>query len=402
MSKKNCINKNKEKVFGSQYSEEKPLPDDTDNLELKNPHNTSPVFNFNWYTQIKNRIKDFRKINHLLNLTIEEQRGCLHTKFKFAITPYLLRIIDANNELCPVRRQFIPTIDEIKTSPEEVNQNICCFQGSTSSESTDSLIPSKLIHKHLDTLTIFVTDQCAAYCRFCSNKHFVGQHETSITHGEYGLIIKYLKEHPEISQVTLSGGDPLTLSDEKLEFYLSQLRKIEHISLIVIETRIPVVLPQRVTSKLCNVLKKYHPVYLNIMFNHPKEITLYTEYACRLLVDNGIPLFSTTVLLKGINDKVQVLADLFHYLLRLRVKPLYMFQCDIVEGNSHFRTSLSSGMKIIKQLRNTISWFAIPEFVININNSKIMLAPQSIISKTRNSVMLKDFEDKIFVYPEVK
>ncbi|MCX7716035.1 MAG: radical SAM protein, partial [Endomicrobia bacterium] len=276
MSKKNTKNVTYEKLL--HHSESITNLNSLEHLMSSSTHSGNYLFHSNWYQQIKNRIKDFRKINQLLNLTIEEQRGFLHTKFKFAITPFLLRMIDEDNEHCPIRRQFIPTIDEIKTSPEELNQNNTLLQENFAN---DNLIPSRLVRKYLDTLTIFLTDQCAAYCRFCSNRHFVGNHEYSITHGEYGLIIKYLKEHTEISHVILSGGDPLSLSDEKLEFYISQLRKIQHISVVFIETRIPVVLPQRITPKLCNILKKYQPIYVNIMFNHPKEISLYTECACK-------------------------------------------------------------------------------------------------------------------------
>lgn len=384
MSKKSCLQKH---------------VDDEVEPSSENYKDFHSVTHLNWYSQFKNRIKDFKKITHLLHFTLEEQRGFIHTKFSFAITPYLLKIIDPQDETCPIRRQFIPTIDEIKTLPEEINQS---NYFSNDVEAVSEVLPLKTTRRYLDTLTIFLTDQCAAYCRFCSNKHFVGKHETSLTYGEFGLIINYLKEHPEITQVILSGGDPLTLADEKLEFYLSQLRKIQHISVIVIETRIPVVLPFRITEKLCNIFKKYQPIFLNITFNHPKEITEYTKHACELLVENGVVLLSSTVLLKNINDKIQILTQLFYQLLKLRVKPYQILQCDIVEGTSHFRTSLSTGIKLVKQLRNTISWVAIPEFVVNIAGSKVVIAPQSVISKTRGSVILKDFEDKVFVYPEIR
>jgi len=356
-------------------------------------------FSQNWFLQIKNRILDYHKLARQLNLTIEEQRGLLHTKFKFALTGYLLSLIDQNNEHCPIRRQFIPTIDEIKILPEEIStQKI-----QNDNKKDDFLVLPEIVHRYLDRITILLTDQCAAYCRFCSYKNFVGKNESEITNNEFQLVIKYLKQHPEINHVILSGGDPLVLSDEKLEFVLKHLRQIPHISVIRIETRIPVVLPQRITPKLCNMLKKYQPVYLNIMVNHPKELNDYTEYVFNTLSDYGIPLSSNTVLLKGINDKVQVLAELFNKLLSLRVRPYQLLQCDIVEGTSHFRTPLYVGIKIVKQLRSIISWFAIPNFVVHTtNNSKVVIEPQVVISKTRSSVMIKDFNDNIFVYPENK
>ncbi len=356
-------------------------------------------FSQNWFLQLKNKISNYNKLSRELYLTIEEQRGLLHTKFKFAVTPYLLSLIDPNNEHCPIRKQFIPTIDEIKILPEELSTQK--IQNDTSKN--EVLVLPEIVHRYADRITILLTDQCAAYCRFCSYKNFVGKNESEITNNELHLVIKYLKQHTEINHVILSGGDPLTLSDEKLEFVLKHLRQIPHVSVIRIETRIPVVLPQRITTKLCNILKKYQPVYLNIMVNHPKELNDYTEYVCNILSDHGIPLSSNTVLLKGINDKVQILAELFNKLLKLRIRPYQMLQCAIVEGTSHFRVAVSVGIKIIKQLRSLISWFAIPNFVVHTTqNSKVVIEPQVVISKTRSSVMIKDFNDNIFIYPEIK
>mgnify|MGYP001772857165 CR=1 FL=1 len=367
--------------------------------DLGNYHNifktiNSSTYSFNdWFTQFKNRIKNFQKINHILNLTLEEQRGCLHSKFKFAVTPYILSLMDKNSENCPIRRQFIPTINEIKVLPEELTQK----------EEQNSEYPYGVINKHSNSITIFLTDQCASYCRFCSWRNFVGKTETYLNHGEFGLVIKYIKEHPEITNVILSGGDPLTLSDEKLDFYLSQLRKIQTISVIQIETRVPILLPHRITQKLCDVLKKYKPIFINVMFNHPKEINEFTVYACSLLINNGLVINSNTVLLRGINDKLQILAELFNKLLSLNIRPYQLLQCDISEGISHFRTPLSVGLKLIKQLRGLTSDLAIPNFVVNLTSiNKIVVSPQVIVSKNKNNVILKDYEDKIFVYPEVK
>lgn len=373
---------------------------DYNNTQINSTTKYTPVYASlptNWVAQIKNRIKDFNKINNLLHLTLEEQRGFVHTKFKFAVTPYILSLIDTEDENCPIRKQFIPSIEEIKILPEEMYHYN--FQDTVNKNNVDQ--PISIINKFANSVRVLVTDQCASYCRFCSYKNFVGRYESCLTHGEFGLVIKYLKEHKEISHVIISGGDPLTLPDEKLEFFLSHLRKISHISTIEIETRIPVVLPQRVTQKLCSILKKYQPVYISIMFNHPKEITHYTESVCNLLSDNGIPLVSNTVLLKNINDKPQVLSELFIKLLKIRVKPFQLIQCDIVEGNSHFKVPLNVGLKLVKQLKFLISDFALPNFVLySPNNEKVQIAPQSVIAKSKNGILVKDLMDKIFVYPE--
>jgi len=356
-------------------------------------------FSLNWFIQLKNRISDYHKLIREINLTIEEQRGLLHTKFKFAVTNYLLSIIDKNDPNCPIRKQFIPTINEIKILPEELTtQKI-----QSDNKKNNPFLPPEVIHFYPDRITILLTNRCAAYCRFCSFKNFVGKEEYEITNNEFQFVLRYLKQHQEINHVILSGGDPLTLSDEKLEYILKHLRQISHIFVIRIETRIPIVLPQRITSKLCNILKKYQPIYLNIMVNHPKELNSYTEYVCHQLCENGIVLSSNTVLLKGINDKVQILTELFNKLLRLRIRPYQLLQCDIVEGTSHFRTPFSVGVKIIRQLRSQISWFAIPNLVVHTTEmSKSIVEPSTIISKTRNSVIIKDFNDNIFVYPEIK
>lgn len=357
----------------------------------------------NWYCQLKNRITNINKISRFIELTLEEKRGLLHTKFNFAIPEYLIGLMDSSSSNCPIRKQFIPTIDEIKITPEELNYSNIQKETSLKEENSTNKIPFGLIHNYLDRAILLLTDQCAAYCRFCSSKNFVGKNNWTLTHGEFGLVVRYLKAHPEIRQVILSGGDPLVLSDEKLNFFLSNLKKIQHISIIRIETRIPVVLPHRITHKLCEILKKYSPIYISILFNHPKEINDYTKYVCNMLVDSGVVLLSNTVLLKGINDKAQILSELFYELLKIRVRPYNLFQCDIVEGTSHFRTSFSCGMRLIKQLRSSLSGLAVPNFIIKVpNHGKIPISPQCFISKTKDSVILKDLEEKVVVYPETK
>ncbi|MEN3014089.1 MAG: KamA family radical SAM protein [Endomicrobiia bacterium] len=356
----------------------------------------------NWYFYFKNRITSINKLERFLDLTLEEKRGLIHTKFPFAITEYLLGLMDNNSPNCPIRKQFIPIIDEIRTTPEELS--FCSMnKDNLQNDNSKEIKPFGLIHKYSDRAILFLTDLCASYCRFCSKKHYVGKNNWIMTNGEFGFIKKYLEDHSEIKQVILSGGDPLILSDEKINFFLSHLRKIPHISIIRIETRVPIVLPHRVTHKLCEIFKKYKPIYMCILFNHPKEINEWTKYVCEMLADNGVVLLSNTVLLKGINDKVQILSELFYELLKIRVRPYSLFQCDIVEGNSHFRVSFSTVMKILKQLKSLVSGLAVPDFIINVpNHGKIYISPQCFISKTKDSVILKDLEEKIVVYPETK
>ncbi len=347
-----------------------------------------------WYSQIRTRINSVEQLSSYVNLTVEEHRGAIYTKFKFAVTPYLVSLIDKNNPNCPIRKQFIPTIDEIRSLPEELED--------PSNERAQTVVP-KVIHRYPDRVVLIVTDQCAAYCRFCSRKWFVAEHEQVITQGEFAVALNYIKEHKEIHEVLISGGDPLTLSDEKLEFILSRLKEI-NIEILRIETRIPVVLPQRVTPKLCSILKKYSPLYIHIQFNHPKEINEYTKIACEMLVDSGIPLSSQTVLLKGINDKPHIIKELVHKLLKMRVRADCLLQCNTVIGTSHFRTPISCGIKIIEYLRRFTTDLAVPNFVIELPNGggKVPVSSEYIISKTRNSLIIKNYEGKVFVYPEVK
>ncbi|EFK95041.1 lysine 2,3-aminomutase YodO family protein [sediment metagenome] len=223
-----------------------------------------------------------------------------------------------------------------------------------------------------------------------------------MTSGEFGLALKYLKEHAEVRDVLISGGDPLTLSDEKLEYFLKHLRSIKSIEIIRFGTRVPVSLPQRITTKLCEMLKKYHPVFMNIHVNHPSEISQQTMHACGLLADAGIPLGSQSVLLKGINDKPQIFMKLVHDLVKMRVKPYYLYQCDIALGTSHFKTPVSCGIKIIENLRGFTSGFSVPVFVIDApqGGGKIPLAPDYVISRNKKSIILKNYKQDIYVYPE--
>ncbi|MCX7940207.1 MAG: KamA family radical SAM protein [Endomicrobia bacterium] len=370
--------------------------------ETHTKENTNQKIYTDWYSQLRHKITTIQKLSKFINLSTEEQRGIIHSKFPFAVNTYLLEHMDVNSEHCPIRKQFIPTIGEIKKLPEELLEEV--RTADVPSSTSYGLKPGRSILRHyLDTVIILVTNNCASYCRYCAVRNFVGQHEWNITHGEFGLVLKYLKEHNEVRQVVLSGGDPLVLSDEKLEFLLSHINKIKNIDLVRIETRIPVILPQRITPKLCEVLSKYQPVFIDVTINHTKEMTQAATYACNLLLSYGIPLVSTTILLKNINDKVQILADLFYSLVKSRIKPYRLIQPEIVEGTSHFRPTIVSGLRLIRQLRSCITSFAIPEYIVNTREgTEIIVAPESVVSRTKNSVMLKDIFGHVHIYPETK
>ena len=315
-----------------------PIQKDFQQETSKNSHKFLEYQYNDWYWQLRNKIKTAEPLTKFINLTTEEQRGLVYSKFKFGVSPYILSIMEKDNPNCPIRKQFIPTIDEIKSTPEEL-LDPC-------GEDADMVIPG-LVHRYPDRVLLILTTQCATYCRFCTRKRLVGQQEHVLSQGDFFLDLEYIKSHTQIRDVLLSGGDPFTLSDEKLEFFIKHLRQVKHLEIIRIGTRTPVTLPQRITPKLCSMLKKYNPIFINLHINHPKELTQQTQDACNMLADTGFSLGSQTVLLKGINDKLPILTKLFHELLKLRIRPYYLYQCDIAKGTSHFRTQVSLGLKII-------------------------------------------------------
>jgi lysine 2,3-aminomutase len=268
-------------------------------------------------------------------------------------------------------------------------------------EDKDSPVPG-LVHRYPDRVLLLVTDQCAVYCRYCTRRRLVGANERSITQANFEEALKYLKSHRKVRDVLLSGGDPLLLENERLEELLSRLRAVPHIELLRIGTRAPVTLPQRITTGLVRMLKKYHPLMISIHFTHPKEITDAVKRACGELADAGIPLGSQTVLLKGINDKASIMKKLVQELLKIRVRPYYIYQCDLATGTEHFRTSVATGIQIIEKLRGHTTGYAVPTYVVDApgGGGKIPLAPVSLVSRVKGKVVLKNYEGKIFEYPE--
>jgi lysine 2,3-aminomutase len=348
-----------------------------------------------WRWQLRHRITTLEQLKEILELTPEEIEGIRHSKGRLAlaVTPYFASLMDPVNPNCPIRRQAIPRVEELRLSKNDL-VDPC-------GEDKNSPVPG-LVHRYPDRVLLLVTDQCATYCRYCTRRRLVGSNERPITQGNFEEVLKYLKSRKKIRDVLLSGGDPLLLENERLEEILSRLRAIPHIELLRIGTRAPVTLPQRITAGLVRMLKKFHPLMISIHFTHPKEITDSVKRACSELADGGMPLGSQTVLLKGINDKPYIMKKLVQELLRIRVRPYYIYQCDLATGTEHFRTSVATGIQIIEKLRGYTTGYAVPTYVVDApgGGGKIPVEPVYLVSRGKGKVTLRNYEGKIFEYPE--
>ena len=348
-----------------------------------------------WHWQIANRIETADQLKAYLSLSPEEERGiraCLDT-LRMAITPYYLSLVRLEDPEDPIRRQAVPTIQELRQAPEEALDPL--------HEDMDSPVPG-LTHRYPDRVLFLLTDQCSMYCRHCTRRRFTGNVDQPLPRKQLDRCIDYIAAHSEIRDVLLSGGDPLTLSDEALEKVLARLRAIPHVQIIRIGSRMPVVCPQRITPELCRMLARYHPVWLNTHFNHPSEITPESKRACELLANAGVPLGNQSVLLAGVNDCPHVMKDLVERLTAMRVRPYYLYQCDLSYGLSHFRTSVSKGVEIIEALRGHVSGFAVPTYVIDApgGGGKIPVMPNYLISIAPKRVILRNYEGVICSYTQ--
>ncbi|PKM88243.1 MAG: lysine 2,3-aminomutase [Firmicutes bacterium HGW-Firmicutes-12] len=358
-------------------------------------HNTIIEEWNDWHWQLKNRITTLTQLKRYVSISSEETKSinaCLQ-KFRMAITPYYASLMDPHDPSCPIRKQAVPSVQELIPNS--------CDMDDPLNEDTDSPVPG-LTHRYPDRVLLLVSDQCSMYCRHCTRRRMAGQHDTSLPTQQIKKALEYIKKTPVIRDVIISGGDPLTLSDSQLELLLSELRNIPHVEIIRIGTRVPVVMPQRITSNLCKMIQKYHPVWVNTHFNHPKEITPQSTQACEMLANHGVPLGNQTVLLKGINDCPHIMKELMQKLLRIRVRPYYIYQCDLSKGIGHFRTTVSKGIQILEHLRGHTSGLAVPHFVVDApgGGGKIPIAPQYLISQSDQQVVLRNYEGKIFVYTE--
>jgi lysine 2,3-aminomutase len=357
------------------------------------PHASDKEWN-NWQWQLKNSYTNFEQIRSFLYLADDEIKPALNgNNLPIRMTPYYASLLDPENPNQPLRKSVVPVLDELITLPEEKSDPL--------SEMNHSPV-NQLVHRYPDRVLFLVSGFCSTYCRYCTRSHMVSKDKCHASKYEWDLAIDYIRNHPEVRDIILSGGDPLTLQDSKLEYLLSQLRAISHVEIIRIGTKVPVVLPQRITPSLTKMLKKYHPLFMSIHFTHPDELTPETQTACNRLADAGIPLGSQTVLLKGINDDVEVFKKLMQGLLKIRVRPYYLYQCDPIPGSGHFRTPISKGLELIKGLRGFTSGYAVPHFVIDApgGGGKIPLLPEYYQGKKDGYAILKNYEGKTFYYPD--
>lgn len=347
-----------------------------------------------WKWQLKNRITELEPLERYLNLSPEERAGCLFAKNKLAlaITPYFFNLIDPNDPHDPVRKQVIPHASELHNAPEERLDPI----GEEMAQPINGIV-----HRYPDRVLFLVTDRCAAYCRYCTRSRLVSnaQHYNFRPELESGL--DYIRRHPEIRDVLLSGGDPLLLSDRKLDYLLGELRQIPHVEFIRIGSRIPVFLPQRITSTLCEVFKRHGPIWMSLHINHPNECSHELRDACERLSFAGVPLGNQSVLLKGINDTVATIQSLIHRLLMMRVQPYYLYQCDLITGSAHLRTDPRKGIEIIRALRGHTTGYAIPQFVIDAPGSggKIPINPEYVKTITDEAIIMRNFHGHEYRYP---
>jgi lysine 2,3-aminomutase len=349
-----------------------------------------------WRWQLKHRITNAGQLQRLMpTLTSEEFAGAklANTKLALAITPYFFNLIDPADENCPIRLQVIPKVAESHTAPWEMSDPV--------GEDSHSPVPG-LVHRYPDRVLFLVTDRCAAYCRYCTRSRLVSNASGYDFHPEFDKQIAYIAAHPEIRDVLLSGGDPLLLSDDKLENLLSRLRAIPHIECLRIGSRIPTFLPQRITPELCAMLKKFHPLFMSVHSNHPRELTTEVRDALGRLADAGIPLGNQSVLLKHVNDDATVMKAHVQKLLMCRVKPYYLYQCDLISGSAHLRASVRKGIEIMQQLRGHTTGYAVPQYVIDApgGGGKVPVNPEYVLSHNADRVVLRNYEGKIFEYPE--
>ena len=348
-----------------------------------------------WRWQMKNRLTKREHIEKLLSLSEEESKGfeIAAGKLLVSVTPHFFNLINTVDPNCPIRKQVIPSFLESVTSPLESSDPV--------GEEGSMPVPG-IVHRYPDRILFLVTDRCASYCRYCTRSRLVSNASGYGFRPNYKECIDYIRSNKSIRDVLISGGDPLLLSDEKLDALLSSLAQIEHVEFVRIGSRIPVFMPQRITESLLSSLRRHHNLWMSIHVNHPKECTLELKDACSKIVKTGIPLGNQSVLLKGINDDLQTMRSLIHRLMMMKVRPYYLYQCDLVSGSSHLRTDVKKGVEIIEQLRGHTTGYSIPQFVIDApgGGGKIPINPNYIKQENKDRIEMKNFEGEIFSYPK--
>ncbi len=347
-----------------------------------------------WRWQVRNQIRDFQALRSILNLSEDEEKAITSHKGRLplAITPYYASLLERDNPTQPLRLTVVPRRAEQILSVGESEDPL--------GENDHSPVPG-LVHRYPDRVLFLVTDHCFTYCRYCMRSRMVGKGKrTPFLRSQWESAISYIENSPSVRDILLSGGDPLTLPEEELEWLLSRLRRISHVEILRIGTKAPVVLPQRITPSLIRMLRKFHPLWMSIHFTHPEELTLEVKQACEQLADAGIPLGSQTVLLSGINDNLETVKVLYHNLLKIRVKPYYLFQCDPMSGTAHFRTPVEKGLEIIRGLQGHTSGYAVPTFAIEGpgGGGKMPLLPEYVIGREGDDLLLRNYAGNIYRY----
>jgi lysine 2,3-aminomutase len=348
----------------------------------------------NWRWQLSNRINTPEEFDKVIHLTESEHKALSASHlFRVDITPYFISLINPDDPDDPIRKQVVPTDQELVPYTAMMEDSLA--------EDRHSPVPG-LVHRYPDRVLMLVTTQCASYCRYCTRSRIVGDPSATFSRAEFELQIEYLKRTPQVRDVLLSGGDPLVLAPKILDEILGRLREIPHIEIVRIGSRVPVFLPMRITQELCDMLQKYHPLWMNIHVNHSNEISAELADACDRLTRAGIPLGNQSVLLAGVNDNVHIMRQLVQDLVRIRVRPYYLYQCDLVEGAGHFRTPVAKGVEIIEGLRGHTSGYAVPTFVIDApgGGGKIPLQPNYLLSMSDHKLVLRNFEGYITTYEE--
>ncbi|MGZ3658061.1 MAG: lysine 2,3-aminomutase [Bdellovibrionota bacterium] len=349
----------------------------------------------NWIWQQQKRVKNLEDLRKVIKVTDEEAKAYEGSveMFNMSITPYYASLMDPDDPNCPIRLQAVPKLGELHVAPEDMEDPLA--------EERDMPVPG-LTHRYPDRVLFYTTHNCAMYCRFCTRKRKVSDPGSAAQMKQLDGALEYIRNHPEVRDVVVSGGDPLSNSDERLDYILGSLRAIPHVEMFRLGTRNLVTLPQRITDDFIYMLRKHHPVYVNTHFNHPKECTREAYDACRRLADAGVPISNQAVLLKGVNDSVETFQELNHKLLMMRVRPYYIYQCDLSQGIGHFRTPIEKGFEIIEGLRGHTSGLAVPHMVIDApgGGGKIPILPQYFLGKEGRKVTLRNFRNQKFTYTE--
>jgi lysine 2,3-aminomutase len=359
------------------------------------PSTTDKEWN-DWQWQIRHRVRHLDQLERMLALSAEERAAVemIHSRLPVAITPYFMSLVSRDDPTDPLRRTVVPTALEFARAPGESDDPL--------GEEGQSPVPG-LVHRYPDRVLLLVLDFCSTFCRYCTRSRVVGHGAIYPSRSRLERAIDYIRSTPAVRDVLISGGDPLTLNDERLNWLLSRLREIPHVEIIRIGTKVPAVLPQRITPNLVRVLRRHHPLWMSLHFTHPAECTPEALRACERLANAGIPLGSQTVLLKGINDDVETMKVLCHKLLRMRVRPYYLYQCDPISGSQHFRTPVEKGLEIIQGLRGFTSGYAVPTYVIDApgGGGKIPLMPDAVVGREGGDLVLRNYGGRCYRYPDL-